>query len=325
MDLFAIYAALPRPSQPGSFSAERSDGNVRVARSFDGHPAILIAFQSASGEGVARRLAMLAYHPPASVDVVATDGHHSAGEVAILECTTSESELASYFFQVVTSILLPETQAGDEARFESALDAVISLFRALQKPGVRTTQGLWAELAVIAWSRRPLETLTAWHSSPRALHDFAAGSMRLEVKSTSLELREHTFLLEQLATRHGGTTLVASLILEEERGGTSVMDLVTEIRRRVGGQAEPTRRLEAIVAESVGIALVELEGHRYDLDAARRSVLLYPAEAIPTIPEPLPTEVRHVQFTVDLSTTTPVSIEDGRRRGPFFEAILPDA
>lgn len=322
MSLYETFRDLPRPSRPGSFSAERTPRSSRVAKSYEGHPAVLINFGKGTSRSLARRLASLVYVPPSPVDVVDSSGATTTTDIAILECTTIDRRLASYFFDVSSSVLVPEAESGDEQRFELALDAVIALFRALQRPGARTIQGLWGELAIIAWSAAPVEALSAWHSSPRALHDFSVGSMRFEVKSTTSELREHIFLLEQLSSRTAGATVIASLLLQADPHGSSVLDLVAAIRLRLNGQIEPMRRLEAVVAESLGASLDDVDEHRFDLDLARASMLLFPASAIPTIPEPLPSEIRNVQFTVDLSTAKPVSAEAVRALGALYDSLL---
>lgn len=149
--------------------------------------------------------------------------------------------------------------------------------------------------------------------------------MRLEVKSTSQELREHAFLLEQLTQQQaGGQTLVASMLLEESPFGVSVLELQDVIVRRLGSASEPRRRLETIVADSLGAAFDEAHQVKFVLDTARDSLLLFNANQIPCVAPP-PPEVKRVQFTVDLSTTPPVSLEDSRQLATFFGDLLPAA
>ena len=323
MDRWHVFQALPRPSSPGAYRVEPAAGVCRVARNHDGQPAVLFAFPSGQQASAPRRLAMISYEPPRSL-ALSRDGEVlETARLAILECRTADPQLAAYFFRVVDSVLLDNGRLVDEARFDSALDAVVTLFRALQRPGIRSIQGLWAELAILAWAADPGLALSAWHSSPRALHDFSAGSFRLEVKSTLKSVREHTFLLDQLASMAPGITIVASLMLAEADDGVGVHELVEQISARAGRGTEATKRLEAIVAESLGQSWREAGDTRFSIEAARRSLLLYQAERVPTIPQPLPPAIKDVRFVADLSNVPPTGLDEARALGPLFGAVLP--
>lgn len=320
-DLVATFAALPRPSAPGSYSVDSEQSNCRVGKTFDGFPAVLVSLKNANGARLQRRLANFAYFPPAAVKI-RTGTSSQTTELAIVECCTNEKRLASYFYRIVAQVLMPEADSGDEARFEAAIDAVITLFKSLQGPGQQTIQGLWAELAIIGFAASTAVALASWHSSPRALHDFANGSSRLEVKSTTKKLREHTFLLDQLKLGDPGDVLIASMLLTESTVGCSVFDLVSEIRNKLSS-TEGQNRLEQIVADSLGDSFDDVEAHLYDLEAARLSLLFYPARDIPTCLLPLPPEVKSVSFIVDLSTTAPTSLDNARKLSMQFHDLLP--
>lgn len=324
MSMLDTFLSLPRPSAQGRYSVEATGARYRVARSFDDHAAVLISFPAeVGGASVPRRLANLSYAPPAIIEISgAADGRTRSERLAILECQTPDTELAGYFFRVVAAALIDEARPIDEPAFEAALDAVVSLFRALGRPGARTIEGLWAELAIIAWSRDATAALSSWHSSPRALHDFSAGSYRLEVKATLGALREHNFRLEQLSTLAPGVTLVASLLLEESADGDSILDLMERIATRVGG-GEPARRLEAVVIASLGAAWRDAERLSFDVASARESLRVYDAEGIPSIPQPIPPEIKDVRFVVDLSPVRTLSYEAARALAPFFCDVLP--
>ncbi|MEO8623654.1 MAG: PD-(D/E)XK motif protein [bacterium] len=320
-DLIAAFAALPRPSQAGAYSVARARSNCRVGRTFDGFPAVLVELSTDNGMKLPRRLANFAYQPPAAVQI-RSDSELQSAQLAIVECCTHDRRLASYFFRIVAEVLMPEAEAGDEARFEAAVDAVVTLFKALQRPAAHTVQGLWSELAIIAFSSNAHVALSSWHSSSRALHDFANGGARLEVKSTTKGLREHVFLLDQLRLGERGHVLIASMLLTESSAGHSVFDLAHVIRERLTHPLA-RNRLEAIIADSLGNGFEAVEEHLYDLDGARESLLLYRAEDVPICLLPLPAQVKDVSFTVDLSTTIPLSLDDSRKLSPQFCDLLP--
>jgi hypothetical protein len=319
--LIETFASLARPSAPGSYTVGPEVGRCRVGRSFDGYPALLVSFSNLNGAHLVRKLANFAYHPPAPVHVRSGD-QTTNDDLAIVECCTNERRLAKYFFRIGTEVLAPEAELGEEARFERAVDAVVTLFKALQRPASKTVQGLWAELAIIALAHKPEVALKAWHSIPSSLHDFVNGRSRLEVKSTIREMREHRFHLDQLRLADDeGIVLVASVLLQEAAGGLSLFDLVTAIKQKLTTD-ESKRRLETIVADSLGSSLVDVEDQMFDFDAARSSLLFYRAQDVPAC-EPGSPEVKEVTFTSDLSAVNPTPLGVARSISTEFGDLLP--
>lgn len=323
MGRWDTFLSLPPPSTPGAYSVVGGGGACLVARSHEGFPAVLLRFDGGARDSAPRRLANMRYEPPRPIDLLRAGRVIEQVRLAALECRTTDAQLGAYFFRVVGALILDSEGVVDEAQFDAGLDAVVTLFRALQRPGVRSVQGLWAELAVIAWSADPRAALAAWHSNPHQLHDFAVGSFRLEVKGTLKALREHAFLLDQLSSMSPGVTLIASMMLAETDDGMNVADLVSAIGGRLGVGTEAARRLEVIVADSLGQGWREAGDLRLSLEHARRSLRFYRGEDVPTIPQPVPPAVRDVRFVADLSDIVPVASPVVRALAPALAPLLP--
>ncbi len=323
MQRASIYAALPRPTRPGTYTVAPGGGPCRVARSFDDHPAVLLAFGTSGRRSAPRRLAHLRYDPPRPIELVRAGEVVGVERLGVLECLTDDPDLASYFFRIVDSVLVDHGELIDEERFDSSLDAVATLFRSLQRPGATSVQGLWAELAMILWSADPATMIAAWHSNPHQLHDFVVGIHRLEVKSTQQPMREHSFLLDQLLLHAHGVTVIASLMLSESDDGVDINALIELVLARLGPGAGPARRLETIVAESLGLAWREASELRFGLEQARRSLRFFRAEDIPSVPQPLPATVTKVRFVANLSALAPFDPRALSERAPPLAALLP--
>lgn len=321
MGHWETFSKLPRPSAIGFFSVEARLSTFRVARSYANTPTLLIEFRTLT-ESVPRRLTNLAYAPPAPVDVTDAGGRTTSPQLAILECRSDEPELGAYFFRLANAMLIENTSAQDEGGFDRALEKLVLLFRALQRPGGRPLQGLWAELAVVFWATKPESALSAWHSRPSDLHDFGTGPFRLEVKSSQRGLREHHFRLAQLATVESGVTVVASVLLREASDGFTVHDLVDGILARLNRAPEAAERLEVIVAESLGANWRDASEIRFSVADAYRSLRFYDAADIPSIPLPLPLEVKDVHFVVDISGVAALSFAAVRSFGTFFSELV---
>lgn len=321
--LWQSFARLPAPEKDGAYTVDGGKkAGVRVAKAFNGNAALLIAFQHRASS-TPRRLLHLSYVPPTSVELTGSDGQTRLEEFAILECHSSDIALQKYFFHVAVAVLMDQRAAENEENFERTLDKLVTLFMALRRPASRSIQGVWAELAVMCWASEPATAISAWHSSPFALHDFANGDFKLEVKSTQSRLREHHFRLAQLAAIQTGHTVVASLLLSVSDPGDSVHDLVTILRAAPNVPVESVARVETIVAETLGADWFRAAEVRFDLSRARHSFQLYDARDIPAVPQPLPSGVKDVQFLADLSTSPAIPLQELRVRAPFYQALLP--
>jgi len=324
MDLWRTYLALPRPSSAAAYTIEHGAGAVRVARSYDNHPALVIATK---GEGLTRRrLANLTFAPPLEMMVSRADGISEHAHFAVLECTADDSDLERYFCRAVGTFfagLGEATTAPTAEEIEQTLDSVTALFRALNRAPRQSVKGLWAELAVLAWAHAPDVAISAWHSDPTDIHDFALGSHRLEIKATQAKLREHHFRLDQLNSATAGATIIASLMLQQTSHGMSVFDLVAQIEDRVGDEA--AARLETIVAESLGRDWRDADADdvRFDLDATRRTLRVYRAEDIPTVLQPLPAGIKRVEFVADLSNAREIPLDQAHALAPLYADLLP--
>lgn len=321
MSHWATFLKLPPPAKVGAYTVEKSANSVRVARGAHGTAALLIAF-SHHASSTPRRLLNLSYAPPAFVELT-SDGEQRIEQLAILECHTGDEELQKYFFSVVDAVLADQRAADNEGNFERALDKVVTLFRALRRPATRSIQGVWAELALICWSSKPSETISAWHSSPSALHDFANGDFKLEVKSSRSGLREHHFRLAQLSAIQTGSTIIASVLLTESGAGVSVHDLLQAIKQDANVTREARARVETILAETLGEDWYRAADIYFDMDRAKASLRFYQALAIPSIPQPLPSGIKDVQFVADLSNSQEQSVPELRKQAPFYAAVLP--
>jgi hypothetical protein len=278
-----------------------------------------------TGTSTPRHFENLRYEPPRDLEVHGENGAKRLERLATLVCRTKDAALQAAFLRIALALFDTTSERLTEAELEVRLDELVRLFRALGKPATQTIQGLWCELAVILFSADPTHALASWHSSPRALHDFAGGADRLEVKSCGTGMREHALRLEQLQEAPGGRTLIASIVLDGVEEGETVEDLCELIVERVDHDLELRRRLETIVTHSLGRDWKEAANRRFSLEDARRSLRLYDARTVPSVPQPIPSEVRHVSFTVDLSTTEALPLETARELGPFFAKIVPDA
>jgi hypothetical protein len=319
----AALAKLSRPSRRGGYAlGEALDKHCRLALSHEGYVALVLDVVP-TGASFGHQLENLHYYPPRDLEIIGPKGKAEIAKRAVLVCRSNDPSLKEAFLRLAVALLSIGGDRLTEDVLRDRIDELVSLFRAMARPAEQTVQGLWAELAMIAWSADPVAACVAWHSQPRALHDFGGGADRLEVKSCSTGTREHSLRHEQLLELPEGRTLLASLIVRDAPEGASVEDLCAIVQARTGGDLELRRRVEAIVTRSLGRDWREAATRTFALEEARSSLKVYLAETVPTIAQPIHPAISNISFTVRLEGIEDTGIATARGIRPFFRALLP--
>ena len=235
-----------------------------------------------------------------------------AGEVermsnfCALWCIDGEPSLTAYFLRVICNLVLTEDVLSGLSSPSAAIETVLELFSALTSAPRKSLQGLWGELYLVSRSVDVGAALAAWHSDPGELFDFVAEAQRVEAKTSATGLRQHVFKLEQLLPAEGTRVFVASLMLQERADGHSLLELVDMVRSAPGINADQCRRIEVVVARTLGTGWRESATRRFSSLDGSNALAFFAASAIPTVSAPLPAEVSDVTFRSDLSAAHPL-------------------
>lgn len=327
-DLVQIFDSLSAPSANvglGRFCAHPIPGYpaCAVGKDTSGNPVLLVQAENAL-PGVAAPLVLehLCVVHLVNCRIQAEDQSELQRTLSVIRCTDTDRAFHEYFLRCLHPVVasLPERPSREEV--SHAVERLVDLFRRMTETPRKTVTGLWAELFVIARSCDPACLLDAWHSIPEERFDFALGADRLDVKAASGGLRFHHFALEQLRPLARVRVLIASLFAERTQGGTSLNDLIDDIRARV---ADPDLliRLDSIVAQTLGQDWRVMQETRFDLQQAIQSFRFVDAVTIPSVASPTPAEVSAVHFRVDLTQhpiTYPESVIAGSE---LFRAAVP--
>lgn len=320
--------ALPpkRSSTGAEFSASSIPGvpGHRIAKDSAGEPLLLI--NTAPGGD---RLP-----PPIRLENLGVDyGVHcriwqgkqivEEGTFTVVRCLSSDPDIATHFLRVGGPFLGCLGPNPIPAQVSHLLDTLVALFRALSEPPRRSVQGLWAELYLIAQARDSRAMLKAWHTQPGERYDFSSGSQRIEVKCAVGRARAHHFSLEQLSPPDMSDVLIASVCTERSGGGTSVGNLLADIRTRLDSDPDQLLRVEFIVGATLGNSLVRALGEAYDLEMAQQSLRFFDVAVIPRPGGSIPREVSDVRFVADLTHVEPVDITLFTEVKGLIEAALP--
>lgn len=330
LNLAALYDLLP-PLSPTSNELARfatcdilSFKRYRLAKDAYGAPAILISIEDSRGKRRAASIVLenLTVQHEVSCRIVDKEGTEH-GCFTIIQCTSNEKALHTYFLSVITPLI---TLLGPDPSRQSinlVIKSVVELFHALTQAPRKTTQGLWAELFLIARASQPAKLALAWHPSPEDRYDFSSGNQRLEVKSTASRVRQHHFTLEQLSPPAGTSLIIASLLVERSDAGISLGELIELIRSRVSSRPEVLSHVNRVVALTLGNSWQKAVEERFNFKAAEQFLAFYKAEDIPKIrQEDVPSDVSGVHFQSNLTRLTPLVPSSLRTAGELFKAAL---
>ena len=330
VDLVPIFHALNRGNDAvarrGLFIATPIPGyeRHRVAITEGRWPSLLVAARDETPLGFAApiRLEKLAVEWDRECTISTAGGAEERGCFTVICCTDESHELQSYFLRVAGALVA--TLGPNPLRLEivHALESMVELFRVISAPAKKSVQGLWGELFLISQGTRPAALASAWHDRPEERFDFHDGAEVLEVKSAAGYDRVHYFSLEQLRGPAYAMVVVASLFVVRVGAGLSLRELLDRLRLQLCEQPDLVLKVEAIVGSTLGVALREALDESFDEEVAATSLAFYAADAIPSVPKPIPAEVTDVHFKADLTFLEPLDLSQLGGQG-LYGAALP--
>lgn len=309
MEINTYFKRLVRPSDGGAnaFNALTIPGRIgaRVAIDQQGRPAVLIpdipVFPLSNF-----RLKYLEVSVRCNCRVT-SDGNTRTEDFVLILFRAMDAVLIQYFFSILTIFLTTLDGAQSNTLREKAYQSLLEIFRSLNDEPMSTVQGLWSELFLISESQNILALVNAWHHSPNDRFDFTLGNEQLEVKSSKIQARVHTFAAFQLIPDGDTHIVIASLFAIESSSGSSLQQLVNSINGALA-DSELRLKLDRIVARTLGRGVVQAMQIQFDVQIARNSLCFYNAADVAKIEAAnIPARVSDVHFKSDLSNCRPIS------------------
>jgi hypothetical protein len=239
----------------------------------------------------------------------------------LIRCLSREKALITKFLDVMEVVVRAVGNTPTIERVRRAVEQLAELFRSLERPPRKSTQGVWAELFLMVRAQDPPRLAAAWHAAPGEAFDFSEGADRIEVKAASGAVRQHYFSFAQVHHPAGVRVLVASLFVEALSGGTSVKALLVSLRKLLAARPEAALRVESIAAQCLGKSWSAALDESFDLQRAEESLRFFGVDAIPAVPRDLPREVSDVRFRSDLSLSPGLGLKEARQRGGLFDGL----
>ncbi len=238
-------------------------------------------------------------------------------KVAILETRGSTEWLQLTFLQVLASVL-PSLGDATEREIAEVIRSLVEMFRALARPGKKNTEGLWGELFVISQAGDPELAAQCWHVTPHDRYDFSLEHYRIDVKTSSAG-RSHHFSYTQVAPQDNVTIVIASVLTQALPGGTSILDLLSQITARVASK-NVSGNLTRTAMETLGKGWEIGSTLEFDAQRAEHSLKWFDGEAIPKVLPP-PAHVFEVAFRSDLQAVQDLELRQLAKMGALGRAM----
>lgn len=317
-----LLSEIAASESSGAFAVRRlDDGSCYFAgRDADGCAALLI---DSIGQGrVPLRLAGIEARFAVQCRIAEPGIPETSNTLTVIVCLSRDPSIETYFAGILDSLITLLGPAPTTDQINDAVDQLVELFQKLQQPARRSLIGLAGELCIILLAANAPAAIDAWRIDPDERFDFLAGSLRLDVKSSSNRRRSHEVSFEQANPPPGTTGLFASIWIEQAGGGFSLSQLLGRIEERLLSSPHAVSKLWAVVGDTLGSALPAAMSWRFDLPLAEASLLFFEAARIPALRPPLAVGLSAARFVSDFAQTSPSPVGALRTSLGSAEAVL---
>lgn len=173
---------------------------------------------------------------------------------------------------------------------------LIEMYKIISIKDSKFEQGLWAELFSIMYIKNNYDINISkyWHNNNYNKYDFSFNeNTKLEVKSTTKELREHRFSHEQIYTNYD--VIISSVKVRKDDNGYTVFDLYAQVEELFESRYDLLTKIEK---ELKKIDKNNLD--KYDFDYSVKNIKFYLNKETPHFDKPEPDGVHSTEYTVVL-------------------------
>ncbi len=242
-------------------------------------------------------------------------------DFVIIQMISDNPELIRYFFQVIYIVMQRIPQFPSVSLLKAEISKIIEIFTAIPKFSKETVRGLWAELLVIEQSKNAEYLIKSWHVEPEDKYDFNDSKDKLEVKSTTGDLRTHIFSLEQLSPSDNSNLIIASVFVNVTGIGKSIFDLMDIISSKIS-DTDCELKLSEIVLKTIGPNIEECRKIFFDYKFAVETIQYYNSTSVPSISrENVPADVSAVHFRSNLMQVPSIKETGYDEKSTLFNSL----
>ena len=134
--------------------------------------------------------------------------------------------------------------------------------------------------------------------------------MRIEVKSSSTEIRTHHFSSSQLNPINNTEIIIASILVNINAGGFSLEEILGRINNKLNDYPKQKEKLHFLVFSVLGTDIDKINEVKFDYQLTQESLRFFNSIDIPKIKNnDIPKEVTNVRFISNLINPKSIDIQ----------------
>lgn len=186
--------------------------------------------------------------------------------------------------------------SDDDRSIIELTEDLIELYKTTKTGDQKSEQGLWAELftILIIKDRYGINLAGQWHNDNFNKYDFAISEkIKLEVKSTTKELREHRFSHSQVYTEND--VIISSVMMRKDDRGINILDLYNKVTELFEFKYELLTKIEKELQKYDKEHLTN-----YDYEYSEENIKFFLNKNIPHFEKPEPNGIHDTKYTIVL-------------------------
>lgn len=193
-----------------------------------GYPAIIIcSFDDGPSIEYERNLLNVSFNKRMSLD---SGDNVFESKGILIECKSISGDTGQVFFATLSNMISKFiNQKSSFEQIKSDIEELLKIYEEMRDLSHASAIGLWGELYLILNSKDPKMWGDSYHQNTNDRYDFSFESFSLEIKTTELQRRVHSFSYRQLADP-SGKLYIGSIMINASSGGQSLLELINDSR-----------------------------------------------------------------------------------------------
>ena len=194
----------------------------------------------------------------------------------------------------------------DDRSIVELTEDLIELYKTPKSNDTKSEQGLWAEFFTInyLYEKYKINISEQWHNDSFNKYDFSLNeNLKLEVKSTSKEMREHRFSHEQVYTNNN--VIISSVMMRKDDSGLTILDLYNKTSQLFSSKYDLLSKVEKELAKFDKEQLI-----KYDYEYATDNIEFYLNKNVPHFDDPEPEGIHGTEYTIVFENVNHLSMKE---------------
>jgi hypothetical protein len=308
VELFDLICSLKIPAQ-GQYSLLQYNNNKqKIYYGIDRHGYAVFAIESENPNyrTTTQRTRKLEFWYNAKCELT-LNGEDIRKTLSVITCISEDKKEILAFIRLSIAFVGNVSSDSPKQLFEF-FTSLTNMFAGKQKANQRELQGFYGELYAIKYFHdNGVDLSTYWQKKERLKFDFSITQQkRIEVKTTTKDVRIHHFLHEQLLSDLYDICII-SLLLRIDDAGYSLANLISDVRQIAANNFDTLIYIENFIKN---FSDNELDAVKYDANYIERNIKVYRAEDVPRFQDEQPNGVSKTEYDSDLTNSYTISTSD---------------